>query len=118
MRITDTVTFIYKHHFKYVFIPEEGLLPIDTIKAKIVWEKIEYYDYSSLQVKEITENSIVNDFVKKIYWFEKDNYIEFRVVWQIPILYNENSSADFIGWYIYVDILSGEILYILPTFIS
>ncbi|MFA6401111.1 MAG: hypothetical protein WCX31_05725 [Salinivirgaceae bacterium] len=121
--VTNTVTIIDGHHFNNIFIPEEGLLPIDTIKAKIVGKTIEYYDWVGIQEKIITHNSIVDDFIKKIYWFEKENYLEFRVVWQIPILYNDNPSDDlvgwgYVGWYIYVDILSGEILYILPTFIS
>jgi hypothetical protein len=116
--VTNSVTIIDGHHFNNIFIPEKGLLPVDTIKVKIIGKTIEYYDWGGIQEKIITYNSIVDNFIKKIYWFEKENYLEFRVVWQIPILYDDNSSADFPGWYIYVDILSGEILYILPTFIS
>jgi len=118
MRANDTITCIRGHFFKDIFIPKEGLLPIDTIRDKIVGKTIEYYDFSGLRTKVITDQSIVDDFIKTIYWINKGAYIEFRVAWQVPILRDEDSNDTDIGWYLYVDVLSGEILGSVATFIA
>jgi len=38
--------------------------------------------------------------------FERDDALEMRVCWRIPMFY----SSRYPDWYVYVDVLSGEII--------
>lgn len=115
--VSDTVTSIEGHHFKDISIPQTGLLPIDSIKNTLIGKPIVYYNIFGQPLERIiTPKSITNDIVKKIIFIERVNYLDFRVVWEMPILYSDDSN--WIGWYLYVDVLTGVWLTHTETFIS
>lgn len=118
IRVMDSVEWLDGHHFKDIYIPEENLLPKDTITEKIIGYVIVYYSHYGRQEKEITKGLIVDDYIKKICWIEKEDFIEFRTVWEIPILATEGDGLIPVWWYLYVDVLSGEIVHIhqIPVF--
>ena len=118
IRVMDSVQYLDGHHFKDIYIPVENLLPKDTITKKITGYVIEYSGHHGLQEKEITEGLIVDDYIKKICWIEDEDYIEFRVVWEIPILMWENEYSFPVGWSIYVDVLYGDVVYIYQHFVE
>lgn len=115
IRVMDSVESLTGHHFKDIYIPEENLLTKNSIYQKIIGYVIVYEDHNGIQEKEITGGLIVDDFIKKIYWFEEENFIEFRVVWEIPILMEEGAGLASVWWYVYVDVISGEVVHIYQT---
>ena len=111
--VQNNVSSIKGHHFNNIFIPRENLIPLEKIKENLVGKKIEYYCNQPREIV-ITSDMISNDITKNIFWKEIESYIEFRVVWRIPILSNNLQKIRF---YLLVDVLSGEIIEVQDTFI-
>ncbi len=61
----------------------------------------------------VTESTIGDEIDKVIVPIRKEEKIELRVTWQIPIMF-----YDWIGWYLYVDTTDGEIVIKRQLFIT
>ena len=111
--VHDEVASLKGHHFNNIFIPKENLIPIERVKEILIGQKYEYECWGPKEL-EITAESISNDISQNIIWRKIENHIEFRVIWSVPIF---EYDSQFANWYVYVDVLSGEILAFIPTFI-
>lgn len=111
--VHNNVASIKGHYFNNIFVPIGNIMPIEKIKENLVGKKFEYNCNGPREI-EITAEIISDDVTKNIYWKEIGSHIEFRVVWRIPIL---SDGLQKIRFYLLVDVISGEILYVQQTFI-
>jgi hypothetical protein len=113
LSLCDDAQCIAGHHYNNIYIPDKDIVDIDSAINIINGYKIDYY-CNGLKSIIITDSLIISNKVKKvIYPVNKSNYIEFRVAWKIPI--GECEECD--EWYIYVDVVYGDIIYIYQTFV-
>jgi hypothetical protein len=102
----DKVYCIINSWYPKAIIPSKNLVSPTKAKEKLVGLKIQmngfYPTGSYLTVK---ENLIGEIYKKVIFPYEKENSLELRIAWEIPIKYQ-----DLIGWYVYLDTTTGEIL--------
>lgn len=110
--VGDEVRQISGHHYTNIFIPEIDVVDMESAGQLLIGYQIEYICWTPGSYV-ITEGSInYNKIEKVIYPLHPDDRIEFRVVWKIPV--GDNSIPD---WYIYVDVMTGEIVLVGQTFI-
>jgi len=101
------------HWYSDIYIPSK--YKIDKVKAKqkVIGEKIIWYGTGgNPQELIVTDESIGDSISKAIYPVEKENSIELRVTWKIPIKFLSNDA----GWHIYLDVMTGEIVNIIQEF--
>lgn len=111
--LCDNMQYVMGHHYKDIYIPEKDIVDIDSAKNSLIGYKLNY-ECNHTQTLEITDSVLVSNHVDKvIYPLKMSNCIEFRVAWQVPI----GECEECAGWYIYVDVIFGNILYIYQTFI-
>jgi hypothetical protein len=97
---------IYDSWYPNVVVPQEEKIDTSTAKTKVIGQILNisgFYPYGSKFT--VTEKSIGRITDKVIFPFEKENSMELRVVWKIPIIFD-----DSLCWYIYLDTTTGEIL--------
>ncbi|MBI9066085.1 MAG: T9SS type A sorting domain-containing protein [Salinivirgaceae bacterium] len=117
MIVEDSVLDVDGHHFKDIFIPSTDLVPVEEIRESLVGKVLEYYGLFEIEEFVITEEAILENFDKVIQWHEKDNFKEFRVTRKIPIAMNDYVNKDYCDFYVFIDVLTGELLDYYPTFI-
>ena len=101
------------HWYSDIYIPSKYKIDKENAKQKVVGEKIIWYDISgNPQEFIVTSESIIDEFSKAIYPVEKENAIELRVTWKIPIKFLSNDT----GWHIYLDVMTGEIVNTIQEF--
>lgn len=112
--INDDCTQITGHYFKYIFVPETNLISEEVAKQAIIDHVIEYGDKRGLlQTFKITKESIHNELAKVVFPLETNNSLELRITWKIPV----GRNPTFPDWYVFVDILSGKVIYVWQLFV-
>jgi hypothetical protein len=102
------------HWYSNILIPQHDNFNIEEAKQKILEEKIVWYGIDGKpRDYYISKNSILEPINKAIFPLRKENLIELRVTWKIPI-----DFGGFTGWYIYFDSITGEIVFTEPLFVS
>ena len=100
--------------YKDIFIPFHDNYNIDLAIDKIVGKSITWdSDIGPPNELIIVRELILEPIIKVIFPLVKENSIEFRMVWEIPI-----KHYNFIGWHLYFDTTFGEIVAISQEFMS
>jgi len=120
--VQNTLIFVWLHGdgvygisgfwYPEIYIPIINNVDIDEAKEKIIGEKIIWHGFGGEPHEFIvSDNSIADSVVKSIFPLEKEESIELRVTWKIPIIF-----GSFIGWHIYLDTMTREIIQITQEF--
>jgi len=112
--INDVKTSMDWHHYKDIFIPKEDLLSKERARGELVGKEISYYCWGPTKFTMTEESINVDSLSLSIYPLRKNDVIEFRVVWKIPIY---SYSRIYPSWYYFIDVLTGEIVGIEQLFI-
>jgi hypothetical protein len=76
--------------------------------------RIPWYDFGgSLRIHEVAEEELQGAPVKIILPYERHGAIGLAVAWRVPI-----ESDGFLGWYVYVDTMTKELLWIEQLFVT
>ncbi len=110
--IHQEVVQMYGHTYKNVFIPIHDLIEKERAIKSLLGYEIEYDCKIRNKFLISIENVFMDDINMVIYPKKTDNIIELRVAWKIPI-----GSVPHPRWNIYIDVLTGEIIYIKELFI-
>jgi hypothetical protein len=111
--VADQFILLYQqHHYKDIVIPQLNVVSKERVKAKLVGTEIKYQCWTPSSYV-ITDSSINLDTVEEcIYPLLKMNSIELHVVWKVPI-----SLPSFVGWYYFIDVLTGETIAVEQLFV-
>ncbi|HPC35390.1 MAG TPA: hypothetical protein P5268_00845 [Candidatus Marinimicrobia bacterium] len=108
----DGVRLIYGSWYKDIYIPERNNYSIDEAKKKIIGQSIIWYGTGGEPYEFIVSPESISEPIEKVIFpLEQDTSLEFRIVWKIPILF-----GGFVGWHIYFDTTTGEIVAIIQKF--
>lgn len=110
--IHQEVVQMYGHTYKNVFIPIHDLVVKDRAIKSLLGYEFEYDCWIRKKFIISIENVFMDDINMVIYPNKTDNSIELRVAWKIPIGYGPDPR-----WNFYIDVLTGEIIYINQLFI-
>lgn len=104
------------HWYTNIYIPARFKINEEAAKDKVVGEKIKWYGVDgSPREFIVTSESISSKIIKTIIPVEGMDSIELRVIWKIPIIIFPNGG---IGWHIFLDVMTGEIIEIIQEFRS
>jgi hypothetical protein len=107
----DGVYSILDSWYKDIYIPPIEKVEEDNIKPRLIGEKIIWYTTAGHPVEFIiTSESIIENYTKLIFPIKKENSIELRISWEVQI------RSGILGWYLYLDTTTNEILTAIPTF--
>jgi hypothetical protein len=100
--------------YKNIYIPFVDKVNKSSAKDAVIGQSIVWSEMNGESNEFIvTRSAVVNNFEKIVLPLEKENSIELRVAWKIPIQF-----GSFIGWHIYLDTTTGEILGTVQEFRS
>jgi hypothetical protein len=100
-----------QHHYKNIFIPQQDVIGKERAKSNLIGTEIHYMCWSP-GTYVITDSSINLETMEQcIYPLIKINSIELHVVWKTPIAWPGS-----IGWYYFVDVVTGEIVAVEQLF--
>jgi hypothetical protein len=104
--VADQFILLYQqHHYRNITIPQLNVISKQQAKSKLVGTDIKYQCWTPSSYL-ITDESIDLDTIERcIYPLTKMNSIELHVVWKVPI-----SLSSFVGWYCFIDVVTGEII--------
>jgi hypothetical protein len=105
---------IANHWYSDVYIPSIFIVSKDSARKKVIGEKIIWYGEAGNPLEfVVTDSSVSTELTNVIVPIEKENSIELRVTWKIPILFFPNGD---VGWHIYLDVMNGEEVMIVQEF--
>jgi hypothetical protein len=108
----DGVFYLTSTWFPDVYIPTAINYDKAAAKKVVIGDKIIWYAFDGSPNEFIvSESSITKPVIKSIYPVKVEDSIQMRATWKIPILHSST-----IGWHIYVDVMSGEIVKIVQEF--
>ncbi len=110
--VHQDVVQMYGHTYKNVFIPIHDLITIERAIKSLLGYEIEYYCKTKEKFIISIEAVFIDQVSMVIYPKKSSNKIELRVAWKIPI-----GSGRYPHWNFYIDVLTGEIVYIHQLFI-
>lgn len=100
------------HWIDGVYIPPGLKTNKEEAKKAVLGKQIIWYDISGKPVEFIvSEESISDEMALTLFPLEKDDTIEIRIVWKIPIL-----SGTMVGWHVYLDAVTGELVDTIQEF--
>jgi hypothetical protein len=109
----DGIYFINGSWYKDIYIPFHDNYNIDLAIDKILGKSITWdSEFGPPNELIIVRDLISEPIIKVIFPLVKENSIEFRLVWKIPIKHN-----NFIGWHLYFDTTFGEVVAIIQEFV-
>ncbi|MBN2013281.1 hypothetical protein JW960_28380 [candidate division KSB1 bacterium] len=113
VRIYDREAYsIARYWYKDICIPDHDNIGAQQAANKVIDEKIVWYNFGgSAQSFIVSNDDIGSPINKAIYPVETEESIKLRVTWKIPILF-----SGFVGWHIYLDTMTGEIVEIIQEF--
>jgi len=116
LRLHEWVYMIWGgHFFRDIIVPSQFLIDEEVAKDSLIGYEIIWYDFGGQQqVYVISSNSFCqaqSDTV--IVPLEKDEALELRVAWQVPI-----ANAISPLWYVYVDVMTGDIIKVVQLFVT
>lgn len=95
-----------------IYIPTYVNFDIEKAKNVVIGEKIIWHGIGGEPYEfVVSEASIPENIVRSIFPIASNDSIELRITWKIPILF-----GSFIGWHIYLDTMTGEIIKIIQEF--
>jgi len=104
------------HWYSNIYIPSQFNIEKEKAKQKVVGEKITWNDFGGTPHEFIVTTESVSDTISGVVFpVEKDNSIEMRVTWMIPIFFSDGGG---IGWHIYIDVITGDIVQISQEFLT
>ena len=117
--ITDEIIQVRENYYDEIFVPEENLVSLENAEKSIIGMEIEFAGLAYLDTLIVTEDMLnvegaIDTSVVKILPYELDNSIEMRVCWRIPIFAFTGIDPS---WYVFIDILSSDIVTIQPLFV-
>lgn len=117
--ITDNIVQITGHHYTDIVIPDDDLVSLEDAEESVIGLELTYYGLADIDTFIVDENSLHVDNANeattmKILPFEKDDNIEMRVCWRVPIF----RGGIYPEFYVFVDILSGEMITYQTLFIG
>jgi len=98
--------------YKDIYIPPIDIISKETARKKVIGRKIIWNEGGGPIEFTVTENLVEVYIEKIIYPLEKEETIELRVAWRIPIIF----GTSMIGWHIYIDTTTGEEIAIIQLF--
>ena len=110
--VHQEVVQMYGNTYKNVFIPIHDLITIERAIESLLGYEIEYYCWTREKFIVSIDKVFTDQVSMVIYPKKSSNKIELRVVWKIPI-----GSGRYPQWNFYIDVLTGEIVYIHQLFI-
>lgn len=111
---SEGVYWIEGHWYPEITIPDCDSVSCNKAKEMIVGTEITWYGYGGdPNVFTVEEISITDSEEKVVLPFRTSDCIELRVAWRLGIDY---LSGDRPSWYIYVDTITGEIIWIEQLF--
>jgi len=116
--ITDNTTQLSGHHYKDIFIPTKDRISLKNAEDTVLDMELIYLGFADADTFIVTEQSlhVENAYEEAsiiILPYEKDDKIEMRVCWKIPIF----MGSIYPDFYVFVDILSGYIITYWTLFI-
>ncbi|NOR45548.1 MAG: hypothetical protein GQ534_08200 [Candidatus Delongbacteria bacterium] len=110
--ITDEIIQVRENYYTDIFVPTENRISVEDAQNLIIGSEIEYYDFVGLDTLVVKENMFyVNGATErskvKILPRDLGDSVEMRVCWRVPIFAFGGIYPD---WYVFVDILSGEVV--------
>ena len=112
--VNDQVRQICGHHFKEISIPDSGTVPKDKLEEILVGKKFEIMCWTKIEITITSGMILKNKIAQNVIWSEVNDCIELRVAWYVPISSTIDGNID---WNVWLDILSGEVLFYSLTFI-
>jgi len=111
--VADQFILLYQqHHYNNIIIPRQNILSKERVKSKLVGTEINYQCWTPSSYL-ITDSSINLETMEQcIYPLQKMNSIELHVVWKVSI-----SQGSFMGWYYFIDVLTGETIAVEQLFV-
>ncbi len=111
--VADQFILLYQqHHYRNITFPQQSFITKGRAKSILVGTEIQYQCWSPSSYV-ITDSSIDPDSITQcIYPLLKTNSVELHVVWRVPI-----SMSSLVGWYYFVDVVTGEIVAMEQLFI-
>jgi hypothetical protein len=111
--VTNDSIYLSGHHYKDIFIPQQNLISKDSIKSLLIGKEI-YYSCDAVGKFIVDDSSInINTIEQCIYPLIKNNSIELRVAWKVPIT---PFYSQYVMWDYFVDVLTGEEIDVLQLF--
>ena len=116
--ITDNIVQILGHHYTDIVIPNDDMFSLEDAEKSVIGLELTYYGYADIDTFIVDENSIhINnaseETTMKILPFERDDNIEMRVCWRIPIF----GGSIYPEFYIFIDTASGDMITYKTLFI-
>ncbi|MFC1553317.1 hypothetical protein ACFL7D_01675 [candidate division KSB1 bacterium] len=99
--------------YKDINIPRIDKISADEAGELSVGRKIRWHSHSGEELFIVDKSDIMDITEKVIYPFKKENSIELHVCWKVPIWFE-----SMIGWSLYVDTTTGDIISKTQHFIS
>lgn len=111
--VADQFILLYQqHHYRNIAFPQQSFVTKGRAKSILVGTEIKYQCWFPSSYV-ITDSSIDPDsIIQCIYPLLKTNSVELHVVWKVPI-----SMSGFVGWYYFVDVVTGEIVAMEQLFV-
>jgi hypothetical protein len=109
---SDGVYSMHSSWYKDIYIPSHDVIDYENARKSLIGEKIIWYTFIGDPVPFIVGwENIGSNIEKVILPVETEDLIKFHIAWEIPILMGKD-----IGWYAYLDTITGEILLYLQQF--
>jgi hypothetical protein len=107
----EEITNVAGNWFRYIYIPEQDKVDVETARHSLVGMKIRWSDFGGReQIFTVTEQSIGEAARKVILTHKNNQSIELRVAWEISI-------SDRL-WHVYVDTTTGETVRVEQLFMT
>jgi hypothetical protein len=109
----DGIYFIDGTWYKDIYIPFNDKFDIDLSVDKIIGKSITWdSEFGPPNELIIVRELISQPITKVIFTLVKENLIEIRFVWKIPIMHGKS-----VGWHLYFDTTFGEVVAIIQEFV-
>jgi len=97
---------IYNHWYPSFYLPDQIAYDSTDAKIKLLGKTLTFPGYSGKKQRYDITYSSLNDAktVQKIVPHISEYEIEMRLTWQVPVSFVD----DMIGWYVYIDAMTGE----------
>lgn len=101
--------------YQHIHIPNKENITPNEAKEIVTGDTIIWYGMAGQPMEFVVTHNTIGDTINKVIFpVETDDSITLHVTWEIPILF---LSSD-VGWHMYVDTMSGEVVRIIQEFIT
>jgi len=105
------------HWYTDIFIPENVEVQEAEAQESLIGTEIIWYDAAGReQVFTVTEETLIDETPQKVIVpLQVEDNIELRITWEIGVRF---SFQNYPSWYLYVDVISGELIRIVQLFVT